>query len=111
MQKLAILTLPVVAPAAIDAYVPLNIDGTVTADAGFPLGFTQYQAIAGEAVAVTVIGTAIAIAGAAITEGDALKVAGGKVVPGAAVANVVARALQAGVEGEKIEILLLPRAV
>jgi hypothetical protein len=111
MQKIAILTLSVVVPAAVDAYKPLNIDGTVCTNSDFPLGFTQYQAEAGETVAVTVLGTAIAVAGAAVTKGDALRLDSSMVAPGATSANVIARALEGGAGGQKIEILLMPRAV
>jgi len=111
MQKIAILTLAVIAQARIEAYMPINPNGTAAADTDIPLGFTAASADANEGVAVDVLGTTIAFTGAAIKAGDALKLSSGAVVPGTDEDIIVARALTAAVAGEKTEILLLPRAV
>ncbi|WP_306603921.1 DUF2190 family protein [Azonexus sp.] len=76
------------------------------------LGVTRSAGSIGEKVPVDVIGTAVVEAGAAITQGDTLKVdANGKAITWAVSGAKVAIALQAaGADGALIEVLLLPNA-
>lgn len=105
----------------------LNITVTLSADApvhrfvsptggrpaadGNTLGVAEYKADSGDEAAVTVLGTAVVEAGAAIAVGDPVKTdAAGKALKNADVANdvTVARALTAAAaDGDLIEALLI----
>jgi len=107
--KIPILTLSVVAAAAITERQAVAHDGTVAAAAGAMLGLSQCDAETGDQVPVDTLGTSIATAGAEITAGQDLEVgAAGKLVPLSA-GRKVAVALQAGAgDGSLVEVLLTP---
>lgn len=108
--NIPILTLSVVAAAALSEHQAIGYDGNVATAAATMQGLAQTDAASGEQVAVDVQGTGIAIAGAAIAVGADLEVgAAGKLVTKAAGVSV-GRALQAaGADGDLIEIMLLPK--
>jgi len=111
--NISLLTLTVLATAALATARFVEQDGTYPAAGGKALGVTRFDAAIGDPVAVDVLGTTIVECGAAVTQDAALMVdATGRVVPlaGSAV-QAVGRALQAGAAaGALIEILLIPSA-
>lgn len=104
-----ILTVSVVAAAALAQYRAVTNAGVLPAAGARSLGFTDTIAAVGERVSVGVLGTTIAEAGAAFVAGDALEVdAAGRVIAKAA-GVVVARAMQpAAAAGQLVEVLLIP---
>lgn len=104
-----ILTLSVVATAALTQNRAVTGTGAVPAAAGRCLGFADVNAAIGDRVSVNALGTTVAEAGAAVAvealvELDAL----GRVVTKAA-GVAVGRALSAATAaGQQIEILLIP---
>lgn len=109
-SKIAILTLSTTAIAVIAECQAVGYDGDVAAAAGAMKGLATYDAAIGDEFAADVLGTSIAIAGEAVAEGAELEVGvAGKLVTKAA-GVVVARALQAAVaDGDKFEVMLLPK--
>lgn len=108
-----IYTRTVVLAVAILANRFTKRDGNLPTAGGNALGVTRFDGLAGDAVSVDVIGTAIAECAAAVAADDALMVdATGRVLPLAGSAKQsVGRALEAGsAAGAKIEILLIPSA-
>jgi len=106
----AVLTIGVIAVAAIGQNRAISAAGNVAAAGGNAVGFTNTgAAAAGERLPVTALGTALATAGGAIALGAAVEVgAAGKVVTKAA-GITVGRALTAAVaDGEQIEVLVIP---
>jgi predicted deacylase len=97
------------ASATIAQYQPVQASGAAATAAGNACGFATVGANSGERVPVCVVGTAIAVAGAAITAGVAVEV-------GATVTQVVTksagivigRALTAAAQaGDLIEVLVV----
>lgn len=107
-QNISLLTLPVLAVAALTGRRFVTATGSVAAAEGNAIGVARHDASIGEACAVDVVGTAKVEAGGAISAGAAVEVgAGGKAV---AVDEgvTVARALEAaGADGDVIEVLLI----
>ena len=109
-SSVPILTLTVVAAAALSEHQAVGYDGNVATAAATMQGIASYDAVAADQVAIDVAGTAVAIAGAAVAVGADLEVgAAGKLVTKAAGVSV-GRALQAaGADGDLFEIMLLPK--
>jgi hypothetical protein len=104
-----VLTLSVVAVAALVQARAVTGLGTLPAAGARVLGFTDFSAAAGERVSVGALGSTIAEAGAAITVDVLLEVDSvGRVVP-KNTGVAVARALQAASgAGQMVEVLLIP---
>ena len=80
-QKKPILTITRVATAVITAFQAVTAAGAVAAAGADAVGFATHNAATGETIAVDVLGTTTAIAGAALAAGARVQVgAGGKVV-------------------------------
>lgn len=109
MYKHSILTLSILATAALTQHRFANIAGAVPAAAATGLGVANADAAIGEYTGVDVAGTTVATAGAAIAKGALLEIgATGKVVTRSA-GIAVGRALEAaGADGDLLEILLIP---
>lgn len=104
-----LLTLSVVATAALTQHRAVNALGAVPAAGGRSAGFADVSGAIGERVPYGALGTTIAEAGAAFAADVALEVdaAGRVVTKGSGVA--VARALEAASgAGVKVEVLLIP---
>ena len=88
----------------------VEADGTTPAPGSNALGPVYTDVDANDMVAVTVLGTASAIAGAAIAKGAALKVeADGKVITATNDTVTVARALTAAAaEDDDVLVLIIP---
>ncbi len=108
-SKRAILTLAVLTAAVITEFRAITHTGTVPASGEAALGFSTTNAISNEMVAVDVLGTTIATAGAAIAQGALVQVGtAGKVIT-KTTGIAVGRALQAAsADGDNIEIFLIP---
>lgn len=111
MQKISILTLAVLAGAALAAERFVEADGTYPSAGGAVFGVTNTEAASGERVSVDVIGTTIVVAGDDFAVDALLQVdAAGKVVP-LTTGVAVAKAMQASTaDGDRVEVLLLPNA-
>lgn len=110
-QKISILTLAVIAAAALAAERVVGKDGNYATAGEAAFGVTTTSGEIGDRVPVDVLGTTIATAGEAFSKGDYLEVgANGKlVVHDAGIA--VAQALQdAGAGGDRVEVLWIPNA-
>lgn len=105
-QKIAILSLTVIASAVLSAHTFVTATGAVAAAAGDAHGVATADAAIGDAVSVDVLGTSIVLAAADVTAGARVEVgAGGKATP--LVAGIpVGRALNAAAAGELVEVLL-----
>lgn len=111
--NISILTLTVIAAAALAANRFVEQDGTYPTAGGSAFGVTRVDAVTGDPVPVDVLGTTIVECGAAVAKDVALMVdANGKVVPLAGSAKqAVARSMEAGAaDGALIEVLLIPSA-
>ena len=109
-QNIALLTLTVVASAAVASQRFVGYDGAPSGAGDVALGVSRSDADTGDALPVDTIGTSIVESGAAITKGDSLEPdADGRAVPDSAGGNPQsARALEdASAAGEPIEVLLL----
>lgn len=105
-QKIALLSLTVIAAAALTANTFVTAGGTVAAAAGDAHGVVVADAAIGDLVAVDVLGTSTVVAAAAIVVGDRVEVAaGGKATPLAA-GIPVGRAVSKAAVGELVEVLL-----
>lgn len=104
-----VLTLSVVAAAALSQYRAVTAAGAVPAAGARSLGVTDYAVAAGDRVSVAVLGTAIAEAGAAFAIDAALEVdAQGRFVTKNTGATVARALSAAGATGNLVEILLIP---
>src|SRR5690554_5280877 len=107
-QFINLLTLTRLAPAPVVAKTFVGYDGATAVAGGNALGVADYDAAAGEAYPVVVLGTAIVTAGAAIAKDAPVEVgAGGRAVTldeGQKVGIALEAAAQAG---DEIEVLLL----
>lgn len=112
MPNIAILSLTVTATAALFANRGVTGVGAVPAAAAHVIGFTRNAAAIGENVAVDVLGTTIAEAGAAIAVGAAVEVDNlGRVITlaaGTKVGRMVPGQAAAGAAGALVEINLIP---
>lgn len=111
-QKISVLTLSVAAAAQLLAERFISPTGAIATAAGNALGVTTTRAeVAGQLIAVDVLGTTVVVAGGAIAAGAAIEVgADGKAVTKAA-GITVARAApgaSATADGDRIEVLLIP---
>lgn len=104
----SIFTDTVAAAATITEGQAVTVAGAVASSAGNAIGIACTDAVSGEQLAVDMIGTAVAIAGAAVAKGAALEVgSAGKLVTQSA-GVTVARALQAaGADGDRFEVFLI----
>ena len=104
-----ILTLSVVAAAALTRNRAVTGTGTVPAAGGRCLGFTDTDAVVGQRVSVGALGTVVAEAGAAVAVDALLELdAQGRVIPkntGVAVGRALGAATAAG---QQIEIMPIP---
>lgn len=102
-------TIGVVAAASITQGQAVTAAGAVATAAGNAVGVAELDAASGARVPVTVLGTGIAIAGAAITAGAALEVGStGRLVTRSAGVTVARALTGAAANGDQIEVLLIP---
>ena len=97
-----------IAATDLPAYCPIKADGTAAAIGETIVGFTESIAKAGSRIAAVCDGSAIGVAGAAITDGDYLQVGLNNTVikhTGGS-ATVIGRALNSSAAGDFIEVLL-----
>jgi len=108
-SKIPLLTLSVVAAAALTEGLATGHDGGLATAAGVMMGLTATDAEIGDRVAIDMLGTGIATAGAAIADGVNLQVGtNGKLIT-QTTGIIVGRSLQAATaDGDKLEVLLLP---
>lgn len=111
-QKIAVLTISVLAAAALAAERFVTATGVYATARGGALGVTNTSAASGALVAVDTLGTTVATAGAAFAKGASLAVgASGKAVAAEADDVIVATALQAAsADGDRVEVHLIPNA-
>lgn len=107
--KCPVLTLTVVAAAELEGCRAIGLDGNYVASAAAMHGVSATNAYAGDELAVDVLGTTVAEAGAAIAAGALVQVGSdGKFITKAA-GKTVGRALEAATaDGSVFEMLLLP---
>ena len=102
-------TIGVTASATITQGQAVTAAGAVATAAGNAVGVAETDAASGARVPVTVLGTGIAIAGAAITAGVALEVGStGRLVTLDAGVPVARALTAAAANGDQIEVLLIP---
>lgn len=107
--NLALLTIGIIATAAIAQNNAVTVGGAVATAAGNAVGFANTEAAIGERVPVTALGTALATAGAAIALGAAVEIgAAGKVVTKAAGITIGRSLSTASADGDQVEILIIP---
>ena len=107
-SNIALLTVGITAAATITQYRAITAAGAVSTAAGNAVGFANVGADSGQRVPVTVVGTAIAVAGAAIAVGAALEVGtAGKVVTKSAGITVARALTAAAADGDEIEVLVI----
>lgn len=106
-QSISVLALTVTLAASLSARRFVGHDGNYASAAGNTLGVTRTEGVTGDAVAADVIGTAVVAAGGTFAKGAEIEVgADGKAVVQSA-GVTVARALEAGVDGQDVEVLLI----
>ena len=106
-----LLTLGVLATAALTQYRAVTTAGAVPSAAAACLGFAEHGGAIGDRVPVTVMGTALAEAGAAISAGAAVELdSSGRVVTKSAGVTVgrLAPGYTAGASGDIVEVIMLP---
>jgi len=110
-QKISLLTLAVIAAAALEAERAVTADGNYATAGGNAFGVTNTKGAAGERVPTDVAGTTIVTAGAAFAKNAYLQVGtNGKLIAKAA-GIAVAQALQAATaDGDRVEVLWIPNA-
>ena len=107
------LVLTSTATATLYANRCVDFGGTLSVADGNHFGVCKNDAISGDKIPVVVSGTVLIEAGAAITAGDALKIAGtttnaGRVIPWATSGVKIGIALSsAGAAGDLVEVLLV----
>lgn len=107
-SNIALLTVGITAGATITQYQAITAAGAVATGAGNAVGFAATAAASGDRVPTTVVGTAIATAGAAIAVGAAVEVGtAGKVVTKSAGVTVGRALTAAGADGDLIEVLVI----
>lgn len=108
-SNIAVLTLGVTAAATISQNQAVTAAGAVAPAAGNAVGFANTGASTGQRVPVTTLGTALAVAGAAVAAGAAVEVgAAGKVVTKSAGVAVGRALTAAAADGDVIEVLCIP---
>ena len=110
-QKLSLLTMTRTAAAGVVMGQFLSPTGAVASALGPALGLTTIDAATGAPVSVDVLGTSIAIADGAITDGAELEVGTGGKARVKTTGRIVAIATQAAADGEKFEVLLIPGGI
>ena len=111
--NISLMTLTVVAAAALVANRFVLTAGTYPAAGGIALGVARSDGGVGDLVPVDVLGTAVVVAGAAIAADVPVMVtAEGKVIAhdGDGDKHAVGRSLEAAADGALVEILLVPTA-
>ena len=104
-----LLTLSVVATAALTINRAVTAAGAVPAAAGRCIGFADYSGAIGERVSVGALGTVVAEAGAAFVAGVALELdASGRVITKTAGVAVGTALTAASGVGATVEVLLIP---
>ncbi len=108
-QKIPLLTLAVIATAALEAERVVGRDGKYATAGGPAFGVTNTKGAIGDRVPTDVAGTSIATAGAAFADGAYLQVGvDGKLIT-RATGVPVAQALQvATADGDRVEVLWIP---
>ncbi len=108
-SAIKLLTLSVIATAALTQFRAVTAAGALPAAAGRCAGFADVSGAIGDRVPYGAVGTAIAEAGAALAVGAALELdAAGRVIT-RTTGTTVGQALQAATaSGQAIEILLIP---
>lgn len=107
-QKKSILTLSILAAAAIAAEHFVTATGAVATAAGNAIGTSVTDANDGDLFAVDVLGTSVVTAGGAFSEGDYLEVGANGTAVELAAGVAVAIALQdASASGDRVEVLLI----
>ena len=111
-QKISLLTLTVVAAAAITAERFVTANGAYATAGDGALGVSVTSAATGNTFPVDALGTTVATAGAAFAKDAALAVGtSGKAVAAVAGDVIVAKALQAATaDGDRVEVFLIPNA-
>lgn len=91
-------------------YQPVQLSGAAATAGGNAIGFTNVAAVAGDRVPVTVIGTSLAVAGAAITAGALVEVhtTVTQVVTKSSGVSIGRALSAASAAGDIIEVLLIP---
>lgn len=108
-QKHSLLTISVLAAAALTAERLVTAAGAVATAAGNAVGVARTDAAIGELCPVDVLGTAVVTAGGAIAKGAHVEVgATGKAVTLAAGKAVGVALEAAAADGDPVEILLIP---
>ena len=107
-QSIGVLSLTHVAASAVTQYQAIGFDGAPASVAGARImGFAETKADQNRAFTVRVMGTATALAGVAITRGDALAVdVSGALVPAQASDAIVGDALENAAQGSPFEVLI-----
>ena len=107
--NVAILTRSVVAAAALSDKQAVNAAGNVATAAGRMRGLAEFDGAILDRVTLTVLGTGIATAGAAIADDAELEIGtGGKLITLAAGKRVAIAMQAAAADGDPIEVLLTP---
>lgn len=107
-QKFSVLTVTRKAAAEINKHLYATGAGVLAAAGAAGLGLTTRDAAIGDDIAVDVLGTSTAIAGATVADQARLQVGtGGKLIT-ATTGVPVAIAMQAAVADQPFEVLLLP---
>jgi len=107
-SHVALLTLGVTATAAITRGQAVTPAGAVPSAAAEALGFAMNDAAIGDRVPVVALGTAIGIAGAAITAGALVEIGStGRVVTKSAGVTVGRALTAAAAAGDEVEVLVV----
>ncbi len=105
----SVLKVGVVATAAIAQHQTVTLTGAVATAADFAVGFALTGAAIGARFPVTVLGTALGRAGAAIARGELVEVgAAGRVVTRDSGVRIGRSLTAASAAGETVELLLIP---
>lgn len=110
-QSITILTLTVLAAAAISARQLVSPTGGVATAGGPILGAAETDAANGEYFAVNVLGSSPVIADGAITKGMELEVGTAGAAAEAATGRVIGIALEDAADGAVFEALLIPAGI
>lgn len=108
--NISLLTLTVIASATVAASRFVTQDGAYPSAGAKGHGVTRSSGVTGDLIPVDVLGTAIVEAGGTVAKDAALELdATGRVVT-KSTGVAVAKAMEAGVVGGLIEVLLIPAA-
>lgn len=111
MQQSLLFSISLIAASAITGQRFVDWQGNIAAADEDTPGVAQSDAVAGQAFAVNVLGTAMVMSGGAIAVGGPVKVgANGKAIAQGGAGAIVGRAVTASTAADQlIEILLLPK--